>query len=112
VAEQRQQWPHQRKTYLKPALGGVDAVGARRRERVDANDLGPWVCRRYERGRMLVTSHKALSAWAERLGDEVLAAAILDRLRHHAEVLPLTGPSSQLQDRLRFPRAGGMARTS
>jgi DNA replication protein DnaC len=34
------------------------------------------------------------------LGDEVLAAAILDRLLHHAEVLSINGPSYRLKDRL------------
>jgi DNA replication protein DnaC len=61
---------------------------------------------------VIVTSHKAFSEWAALLGDEVLAAAILDRLLHHAEVLPITGPSYRLKDRLTLARAGSRARTS
>jgi DNA replication protein DnaC len=35
---------------------------------------------------MLVTTNKGIKDWPELFaGDEVLAAAILDRLRHHAQ---------------------------
>jgi DNA replication protein DnaC len=112
VAEQRHQLQHKLKTYLKPARLVVDEVGYLRLDRVEANYLFQLICRRYERGSMIVTSNKAFSEWAELLGDEVLAAAILDRLLHHAEVLPINGPSYRLKDRLSFSRAGSMARTS
>jgi DNA replication protein DnaC len=70
------------------------------------------LCRRYARGSVIITSPKAFSEWSELLGNEVLAAAILDRLLHHAEVLPINGSSYRLKDRLTLARAGGMARTS
>ncbi len=49
---------------------------------------------------MIVTSNKRVSEWAEFFGDEVLAAAILDRLLHEAEVLTINGPSYRLRGRL------------
>jgi DNA replication protein DnaC len=79
---------------------------------MEANDLFQLICRRYERGSIIVTSNQACSEWAERLGDEVLAAAILARLLHHAEVLPINGPSDRRKDRLTLGRVGTMARTS
>lgn len=33
-------------------------------------------------------------------GDEVLATAILDRLLHHCDVVPISGPSYRLKNRL------------
>jgi DNA replication protein DnaC len=112
TAESRNQLQHKRKTSLKPALLVIDEVGDLPLNRVEAHDLFQVICRRYERGRVIVTSHKAFSEWAALWGDAVLAAAILDRLLHHAEVLPMNGPSSRLQDRLTVGRVGSMARTS
>jgi hypothetical protein len=97
---------HKLKTYLKPALLMIDEVGYLRLDRVEANYLFQLVCRRYERGSIIVTSDKAFSEWAELLGDEVLTAAILDRLLHHAEVLPINGPSYRLKDWLGLARSG------
>lgn len=38
--------------------------------------------------------------WGQVFGDEVLATAILDRLLHHCEVVPINGPSYRLKNRL------------
>ncbi len=46
---------------------------------------------------MIVTSNKSFSAWGEIFGDEVTAAAMIDRLVHHAEILGLKGDSYRLQ---------------
>ena len=48
---------------------------------------------RYERASMIVTSNKPFSAWGEIFGDDVVAAAMIDRLVHHAEILALKGCS-------------------
>ena len=40
------------------------------------------VARRYERGSMLITTNQLVSQWGTVFGDDVLAAAILDRLLH------------------------------
>ena len=38
-----------------------------------------------------MTSNKPFGAWGEIFGDEVTAAAMIDRLVHHAEILALEG---------------------
>ena len=38
--------------------------------------------------------------WGAVLGDDILATAILDRLLHHCEVLPINGPSYRLRNRM------------
>ena len=57
------------------------------------------VSARYERASMIVTSNKPFSAWGEIFGDEVVAAAMIDRLVHHAEILSLKGDSYRLRDK-------------
>lgn len=37
---------------------------------------------------MIVTSNLAFSRWGETLGDDVVAAGTIDRLIHHAHVIP------------------------
>ena len=49
--------------------------------------------------RLIVTSNKPFGRWGEVFGDDVVAAAMIDRLVHHAEVLALKGDSYRLKDR-------------
>ena len=46
---------------------------------------------RYERGAMILTSNRGFGEWAEVFGDQVVAAALLDRLLHHAVVVHMEG---------------------
>jgi DNA replication protein DnaC len=46
-----------------------------------------------------VRRNKPFSAWGEIVGAEVTAAAMIDRLVHHAEILALKGDSYRLKDR-------------
>ena len=57
------------------------------------------VSSRYERASLIVTSNKPFGRWGEVFGDEVVAAAMIDRLVHHAEVIALKGDSYRLKDR-------------
>ena len=50
---------------------------------------------------------RRLGEWAQTFGDEVLAAAILDRLLHDAEVLTINGPSYRLKGRLEALEGSG-----
>jgi DNA replication protein DnaC len=49
------------------------------------------VSRRCERASLIVTSNKAFSSWGEIFGDNATAAAMIDRLIHHADILSLKG---------------------
>jgi DNA replication protein DnaC len=87
-------------TYLKPAVLVLDEVGYLPLSRAEANMVFQPVSRRYERGSIIVTSNKAFSDWGPVFGDDdVLATAILDRLLHHCDVVPINGPSWRLKDR-------------
>jgi DNA replication protein DnaC len=77
----------------------VDEVGYIPFDPQAANLMFMLVSRRYERASMIVTSNKPFSAWGEIFGDEITAAAMIDRLVHHADILALKGDSYRLKDR-------------
>ena len=54
---------------------------------------------RYEQGSILVTSNLPFGRWGETFSDDVVAAAMIDRLVHHAEVIALKGDSYRLKAR-------------
>jgi DNA replication protein DnaC len=68
-------------------------------DQAEANRFFQLINRRYTRSSMIITSNKRVSEWAALFGDEVLAAAILDRLLHDAQVLMINGPSWRLRGR-------------
>jgi IstB-like ATP binding protein len=69
------------------------------RERQAANLLFALVSRRYERGSIIVTSNRSFEQWGEILGDAMVAAALIDRLVHHATMITLKGKSYRLRER-------------
>ena len=77
----------------------VDEVGYIPFDPQAANLMFMLVSSRYERASLIVTSNKPFSAWGEIFGDEVVAAAMIDRLVHHAEILSLKGDSYRLKDK-------------
>lgn len=85
--------------YQRPHLLVCDEVGYLPLEHADANRFFQLINRRYTRSSMIVTSNKRVSEWGQLFGDEVLAAAILDRLLHDAEILTINGPSWRLRGR-------------
>lgn len=52
---------------------------------------------RYERGAMILTSNRGFAEWGEVFGDPVVAAALLDRLLHHATVVQIEGNSYRMR---------------
>jgi DNA replication protein DnaC len=77
----------------------VDEVGYIPFDPEAANLMFSLVSARYERASMIVTSNKPFSAWGEIFGDEVVAAAMIDQLVHHAEIIGLKGDSYRLRDK-------------
>jgi DNA replication protein DnaC len=77
----------------------IDEVGYIPFEPEAANLFFQLVSSRYERASLIVTSNKPFGRWGEVFGDDVVAAAMIDRLVHHAEVVALKGDSYRLKDR-------------
>jgi DNA replication protein DnaC len=77
----------------------IDEVGYIPFEAEAANLFFQLVSARYERASLVVTSNKPFGRWGEVFGDDVVAAAMIDRLVHHADVVALKGDSYRLKDR-------------
>jgi DNA replication protein DnaC len=77
----------------------VDEVGYLPFDAEAANLFFQLVSARYERGSLIVTSNKPFTAWGEIFGDPVVAAAMIDRLVHHAEIVSMMGESYRLKDK-------------
>ena len=54
---------------------------------------------RDERASVIVTSTRQFGRWGEAFRDAVVAAAMIDRLVHHGQVVSLKGDSYRLKDR-------------
>lgn len=98
--------------YAKPKLLVVDELGYLPFERRSAHLFFQLVARRYERGSMLITTNQAVTQWGHVFGDEVLAAAILDRLLHHSHTLVITGESYRLKQKKKAGLLGGTNTTT
>ncbi len=92
-------WRQQRRRYLTPRLLVIDEIGYLRLTASQAQQLFDLVTARYEQAPMVLTSNRSFAEWGTLLGDDVLATALLDRLLHHAEVIPITGQSYRMKDR-------------
>lgn len=85
--------------FSKPKLLIIDELGYLPFERRSAHLFFQLVARRYERGSLLITTNQLVTQWGTVFGDEVLAAAILDRLLHHSHTLMIQGDSYRLKQK-------------
>ncbi|MBS2531618.1 IS21-like element helper ATPase IstB [Catenulispora sp. NF23] len=77
----------------------IDEVGYIPFDPDTANLFFQLIASRYEQGSVMVTSNLPFGRWGETFSDDVVAAAMIDRLVHHAEVLTLTGDSYRTRAR-------------
>ena len=77
----------------------VDEVGYLPFEQDAANLFFQLVSSRYEHASLVLTSNLPFSGWAGVFGDQVVAAAMIDRIVHHADVIALKGASYRLRGR-------------
>jgi len=76
----------------------IDEVGYLPIEKNGANLFFQLVNARYEKGATILTSNRGFKEWGEIFGDNVIAAALLDRLLHRATVLEIAGNSYRLRE--------------
>ncbi|GLP75539.1 hypothetical protein TUM20983_45790 [Mycobacterium antarcticum] len=76
----------------------VDEVGYIPFEQDAANLFFQLVSSRYEHASLILTSNLPFARWGDVFGDQVVAAAMIDRIVHHADVLTLKGSSYRLKD--------------
>jgi len=87
--------------FAKPKLLVVDELGYLPFEKRAAHLFFQLVAKRYERGSLLITTNQVVTQWGAVFGDDVLAAAILDRLLHHSHTLMIQGESYRLKQKKR-----------
>ena len=83
----------------------IDEIGYLPMSREQANLFFQVIAARYECGSLIVTSNLPFGQWdATFAQDATLTAALLDRLLHHARIVPIAGESY----RLKHQRQSGM----
>jgi len=84
-----------------PTLLILDEMGYLPLDQVATSFLFQLVSKRYTKGSIIVTSNKSYSEWGAVFGDEVAAAAIIDRLLHYSTTVNIRGESYRLKDKKR-----------
>lgn len=85
------------KVLTYPALLVVDEIGYLPISRTGAMLFFQMIARRYERASTVLTSNKSFEEWGEIFGDEVMAAALIDRLLHHCHIVNIRGNSYRMR---------------
>ena len=88
---------HRLKTLSFPSLLVVDEIGYLPISRTGAMLFFQVIARRYERASTVLTSNKGFEEWGEIFGDEVMAAALIDRLVHHCHIVNIRGNSYRMR---------------
>ena len=84
------------KYYLERGVSEGGVVETVPFDKAGADLLFGFISRRYERGSLVVTTNLPFARWSEVFLDATAAAAVIDRIVHHATVLTTTGDSYRL----------------
>ncbi len=88
---------HRLKTLTYPSLLVVDEIGYLPVSPTGAMLFFQLINRRYERASTVLTSNKGFEEWGQIFGDEVMAAALIDRLLHHCHIVNIRGNSYRMR---------------
>ena len=75
----------------------VDEIGYLPITRTGAMLFFQLMTRRYEHAATVLTSNKGFEEWGEIFGDDVMAAALIDRLVHHCHLVTIRGNSYRMR---------------
>jgi DNA replication protein DnaC len=90
-------WATTMRFWNGPQLLIVDELGYLPMPAEAASHFFQVVSRRYEHGSIVLTTNRHIADWGRIFDDTTVAAAILDRLLHHASVLSITGDSYRMR---------------
>ena len=96
--------PQRLRTLVFPSLMVIDEIGYLPITRTGAMLFFQLLARRYERASTILTSNKGFEEWGEIFGDEVMAAALIDRLVHHCHIVNIRGNSYRLRQHAELAR--------
>jgi DNA replication protein DnaC len=77
----------------------IDEIGYIPFDEEGAHCLFQLISRRYEKSSTILTSNKSYGEWGEIFKDQVIAAALLDRILHHSTTINIKGESYRLKER-------------
>lgn len=97
--------------FIEPDLVILDELGFTPLDRLLADAFYRIIASRYERSSLVVTSNKSFESWAEVFPDAVIASAVLDRLVHHAHLVPIVGESYRMKDHKANQKGGAPKKT-
>lgn len=80
----------------------IDEIGYLPFDTEGAHCIFQLVSKRYESGSMIFTSNKSYGEWGQVFQDQVIAAAVLDRVLHHCTTVNIKGESYRLKDRKKY----------
>jgi DNA replication protein DnaC len=80
-----------------PAVLVVDELGYLPMAGEAASHLFQVISRRYQHGSIVLTTNRDITSWGQIFEDTTVAAAMLDRLLHHATVVQINGPSYRMR---------------
>ena len=95
---------HRLRTLVFPSLMIIDEIGYLPISRTGAMLFFQLLTRRYEHASTILTSNKGFEEWGEIFGDEVMAAALIDRLVHHCHIVNIRGNSYRLRQHAELAR--------
>lgn len=104
------------KTVMQRAIKGyrlliIDEIGYLPMNREQANLFFQVIAALYEKGSLIVTSNLPFGQWDTTFAqDTTLTAALLDRLLHHAHIVPIAGESYRLKHQRQAGMMHGAAR--
>lgn len=81
-----------------PALLVVDEIGYLPISHTGAVLFFQLMNRRYEHASTVLTSNKGFEEWGSVFGDEVMAAALIDRVLHHCHMVNIRGNSYRMRE--------------
>jgi DNA replication protein DnaC len=88
-----------------PSLLVVDEIGYLPINHTGAVLFFQLMNRRYEHASTVLTSNKGFEEWGAVLGDEVMAAALIDRVLHHCHLVNIRGNSYRMREHTDLYRA-------
>jgi DNA replication protein DnaC len=77
----------------------IDEMGFMPINKAEAHLLFSFISACYENKSLIITSNKSFDDWADFLGDQIIATAILDRLIFKCEIINLTGEGYRIRHR-------------
>lgn len=91
--------PKALQSYRQPRLLIIDEVGYLPFDQKGSDLFFQVISARYERGSTLLTTNQPFKNWGSVFSNNTVASAIIDRLAHHNDLIPIEGDSYRIHHR-------------